>query len=68
MNIIYDEKLIPSFTSVKNNSEASYKPNELIFYVPHTYSDYSVCIIVQNGTLYCYAENTRGFSHEMNRQ
>lgn len=44
--------MVPSFTSVKNNSEASYKPNELIFYVPLTYSDYSVCIIVQNESLY----------------
>lgn len=68
MNIIYDEKLIPSFTGVKSNSESLYKPNELTFYVPQIYSDYSVCIIVQNGSLYCYAENTRGFSHEMNRQ
>lgn len=52
MNIIYDEKLIPSFTGVKSNSESLYKPNELTFYVPQIYSDYSTYIIIQNDSLH----------------
>lgn len=49
MNILYSDKLSARFTDTQNGY---YKPQDLIFFIPQKYNEYSVFLFLKDNALY----------------